>query len=557
MLLIIRTSVVVALFSLLIRPSIFAAEISWKASGKGGAVAAGQAESVAAGMLLLEQGGNAADAAAATILALAVTDYGMFAIGGEVPILVYDVRTQKVTSISGIGGAPRNPDAIKWFYENGIPFRGSMKAAPVPAAVDAIITLLRVYGTVSFEKAVTPALELLDQGKAEWHLQLAVTLRKLVETEAAVSGTREEKLIAARDRFYRGDVADELEAWYISTGAWLRKSDLEAHQTLIEDPVSTDYHGYKVFKCGPWTQGPVLCQNLELLEGFDLQALGHSSTDFIHVVTEAMKLGYADRDEYYADPRFVRVPMEDLLSVPYTQERRKLIDLQVASMERRPGDPYGLQALKTQSVPDSSNAKIPKQDTTTCVVADRLGNLIAATPSCNMLTNTPGASGVNTGNRVRCLNTNPHHPNRIEPGKRPRITLTPTLVMKDGKPVIAISVAGGDLQDQTTLNVLLNHIHFGMLPAEAVTAPRFNTSHLQDSFDPNPDRNAAFMDRGVLTVYDELSRPVLSELQQRGHLVKTTSGPIGHPVMILLDPDTGMIHAAGDPKARRHAAAMN
>ncbi|MFN8706914.1 MAG: gamma-glutamyltransferase, partial [Planctomyces sp.] len=283
--------------------------ISWKADGKGGAVAAGGADAVAAGMSILEQGGNAADSAAATILALAVTDYGMFAIGGEVPILVYDVRTQSVKSISGIGGAPRNPEAIRWFYENGIPFRGSMKAAPVPSAVDAVVTLLRVYGTVSFETAVTPTLRLLDAGNADWHPRLAVTLRKLIDAEKATTGTREVKLTAARDRFYRGDVADELEQWYVSTGAWLRKSDLEQHDTLIEDPVSTDYRGYTVFKCGPWTQGPVLCQNLELLEGFDLKSLGHSSAETIHVITEAMKLGYADRDEFYGDPRFTSVPM--------------------------------------------------------------------------------------------------------------------------------------------------------------------------------------------------------------------------------------------------------
>lgn len=540
--------------------------ITWKAYGKGGAVAAGGADAVAAGISILEQGGNAADSAAATILALAVTDYGMFAIGGEVPILVYDVRTQNVKSISGIGGAPRNPEAIRWFYENGIPFRGSMKAAPVPSAVDAVMTLLRVYGTVSFETAVTPTLHLLDAGTEDWHPRLAVTLRKLVEAEKTTDGTREVKLTAARDRFYRGDVADELEQWYVSTGAWLRKSDLEQHETLIEDPVSTDYRGYTVFKCGPWTQGPVLCQNLELLEGFDLKSLGHSSAETIHVITEAMKLGYADRDEFYGDPRFTRVPMKELLSEGYTQRRRSLIDLTKASMERRPGDPLAdttnsdgsskQDGAGDNDQPGQQNRKIPKQDTTTCVVADRWGNVIAATPSCNMLTNTPGISGVNTGNRVRSLNTTPTHPNRVEPGKRPRITLTPTLVTKDGKPVIAISVAGGDLQDQTTLNVLVNHIDFGMTPAESVTALRFSTSHMQDSFDPNPDRTAAMMELGGLTVDESLSEATLDELVQRGHQIRTTRGPVGHPVMLLIDPASGLIQAAGDPEAKRHAAAI-
>ena len=468
-----------------------AGEISWSASGRGGAVAAGQADSVAAGISILSAGGNAADAAAATILALAVTDYGLFAIGGEVPVLVYDARTQQVRSLSGIGGAPGDPAAIAWFLEHGIPSRGSMKAAPVPSAVDLVATLLRLYGTISFEQAVAPALVLLDKGQEDWHPRLAVTLRKLIEAERNSTGTRQERLIAVRNRFYVGDIADELEAWYIATGAWLRKSDLAAHVTRVEEPVSVSYRGYRVYKCGPWTQGPVLCQNLRLLEGFDLKGMRHLSADYIHVVTESMKLGYADRDEYYGDPRFTDVPMTELLSEPYTQSRRALIDLKVASMERRPGDPVGMKPLKAAFLPESGGDRIPNQDTTTCVVADRWGNVVAATPSCNLLTNTPGPSGVNTGNRVRSLNTSPGHPNQVVAGKRPRITLTPTLVTRDGQPVMAISVAGGDLQDQTTLNVLLNHVEFGMPPQEAVTAPRFSTRHHQDSFDPNPDRDAA------------------------------------------------------------------
>jgi gamma-glutamyltranspeptidase/glutathione hydrolase len=190
------------------------------------------------------------------------------------------------------------------------------------------------------------------------------------------------------------------------------------------------------------------------------------------------------------------------------------------------------------------------------VVADRWGNVVAATPSCNLVGNRPGPSGVTQGNRVRCLNTTPGHPNRVEPGKRPRVTLTPTLVTKDGKPVIAISVAGGDLQDQTTLNVLLNHVEFGMPPHEAVTAPRFSTSHHENSFDPNPDREAAFVSRGGLSLNRDVAEQVRAELAGRGHKVKTTPGPIAHPVMILIDPETNTIHAAGDPKARRHAAAV-
>jgi len=540
---------------LISQPVVPAQDISWHASGKNGVVAAGHADSVAAGVSILDAGGRAADAAAATILALAVTDYGSFAIGGEVPVLVFDANTKQVKTLSGVGVAPLDPAAIEWFYKNGIPATGSMKAAPTPGAIDLVVTLLKLYGTISFEKAVAPTLALLDKGTATWHPNLAVTLRKLVDAERNASGTREDKLTAARDRFYTGDVADELEAWYIATGAFLRKPDLAAQTTLVEDPVTIEYRGYTVCKCGPWTQGPVLCQNLQLLEGFDLHAMQHLSADYIHVLTEAMKLGYADRDEYYADPRFSSVPMTELLSDGYTNIRRPLIDLQHASMDRRPGDPVKMQPLRTAAVPGNETEKIPKQDTTTCVVADRWGNVIAATPSCNMLTNTPGPSGVNTGNRVRSMNTAPGHPNHVEAGKRPRITLTPTLVLKDGAPVIAISVAGGDMQDQTTLNVLLNHIEFGMSPQQAVTAPRFYMNHHQDSFNPNPDRNAAFVGRGELKVHQEIPEAVRKNLSDRGHLLEIVDTPIAHPVMIVIDQQSGLMHAAGDPKANRHAGA--
>ncbi|MFH1268785.1 MAG: gamma-glutamyltransferase, partial [Planctomycetota bacterium] len=447
--------------------------------------------------------------------------------------------------------------AIDWFYANGIPSRGSMKAAPVPGAVDLCVTALRLYGTKSFAEAVAPTLALLDAGGRDWYADLAVTLRKLVEAEAKATGTREEKLVAARDCFYMGDVADELEAWYRSTGSFLRKRDLAAHRTLVEDPVTVGYRGYTVYKCGPWTQGPVLCQTLRLLEGFDLAGMGHLSADYVHAVTEALKLAFADRDEYYGDPVFADVPLEGLLSDRYTELRRALIDMGRASFERRPGDPQEIEAIKNESQTQGSPSTIPISDTTTCVVADRWGNVVAATPSSNLVGNRPGPSGVTQGNRLRCLNTTPGHPNRIEPGKRPRITLTPTLVTKDGKPVVAISVAGGDLQDQTTLNVLLNHVEFGMLPDRAVTAPRFSTGHHQNSFDPNPDRQAAFVAAGSLRVYDEVDAAVQTGLSERGHKLSTTPGPIAHPVMIYVDHETGTIHAAGDPKARRHAAAID
>ena len=532
-------------------------QITWKGSGVGGAVAAGEADSVAAGIRLLEKGGNAADAAAATLLALAVTDYGLFAIGGEVPLIIYDAGKKEVKVLSGLGAAPLDPKAIQWYYKNGIPANGSMKSALVPGAVDLVITALKLYGTVSFKQAVQPTLDLLDAEAEPWHADLAVTLRKLVAREAETAGSRREKLTAVRDRFYKGDIADDLEAWYIKSGAFLRKSDLENHRTRVEDPVSVTYRGYTIFKCGPWTQGPYLCQTLKLLEGFKLRKMGHLSASYIHTVVESLKLALADRDEYYGDPRFTRVPLTSLFSDEYTGLRRKLIDPENASILIRPGDPYGPGPLKVEAEPVESNSDIPVQDTTTCVVADRWGNVVAATPSANLVGNQPGPSGVTQGNRVRSLNTTPGHPNRVQPGKRPRITLTPTLVLKEGKPVLAISVAGGDLQDQTSLNMILNHVEFGMLPEQAVTAPRFNTFHHQDSFDPNPDRAATVTGPGRMRVNKAVSDDVLRELEKRGHKISTTEGAIAYPVMIYIDHGNKMIHAAGDPKAGRHAAAID
>lgn len=531
-------------------------EITWKGSGRGGAVAAGKKQSVAAGIQILEHGGNAADAAVATLLALSVTDYGLFAIGGEVPLIIYDAQKQEVKVLCGLGAAPRDQSAIDWYYENGIPAKGSMKSAPVPGAVDLCVTALKLYGTMSFEQVSQPVLKLLEAGTKPWHDDLSTTLQKLIQRERNTRGSRDTKLTAVRDRFYKGDIAEELEAWYTDTGALLRKSDLEAHVTRVEDPVSVTYRGYTVYKCGPWTQGPYLCQTLKLLEGFDLRAMGHFSSDYVHVIIESLKLALADRDEYYGDPRFVNVPLAQLLSDDYTNLRRSLIDMHSASLDRRPGDPLVPAAIRRQTAREDSTARIPVQDTTTCVVADRWGNVVAATPSCNLVGNKPGPSGVTQGNRVRSLNTTPNHPNRVQPGKRPRITLTPTIVLKDGKPVLAISVAGGDLQDQTTLNVLLNHIEFGMLPEHAVTAARFNTFHHENSFDPNPDREAAFVGAGKMRVHEGIPESVRQALTERGHTVATTASAIAYPVMLHLDAETGMIHAAGDPKAGRHAAAL-
>jgi len=543
-------------------PHINVDDIGWYASGKTGAVAAGDAHAVAAGIDVLSDGGNAADAAAATILALSVTDHGWFAIGGEVPLIIYDAKQGQVKVLSGLGRAPVSQEAIEWYMANGIPTDGDMKAAPVPGVIHLCVTALKLYGTVSFERAVAPTLALLDAGdrelmarlKRDWYPRLAVTLRKMIETERATPGSREDKLQAAVDRFYKGDIAADLVAWYKEKGGFLREVDLAAHHTRVEDPVTVDYRGYTVCKCDTWTQGPYLCQTLRLLEGFDLAAMGHLSADYVHALTEALKLGMADRDAYYGDPVYADVPLEALLSDEYTALRRPLIDMQSASQEARPGDPYAMQALSGPGV-----YRPGPGGTTNCLVADRWGNVVSATPSCNVFGDKGdgGATGVTHGNRLRSLNTARGHPNRIQPGKRPRITLTPTMVLKDGVPVLAISVAGDDMQDQTTLNLLLDHIEFGMRPQEAVRKPRFITTHYQGSFDPNPNRGEAYVQIGGLRVNDSIAEDVRADLASRGHEVSTTERAISTPVMLYIERESGTFYVAGDPDARRHAAAID
>jgi gamma-glutamyltranspeptidase/glutathione hydrolase len=533
--------------------------IGWKADSKTGVIAAGAAGSVAAGMSILAREGNAADAAVATLLALMVTDHGYCSIGGEVPLMIYDAQRQEVKVLSGMGSAPLAQAAIDWYMQHGIPEGGNMKIAPVPSVVDTCLTALKLYGTKTFTEVVEPTLALLDAGDEEWQPRLAVTLRKMTAEEHSAAGTRAKKIQAACDLFYgRGDardssIAGELEAFYIENGGFLRKADLAAHVTRVEDPVTVDYRGYTVCKCGPWTQGPVLCQALRLLEGFDLKKMGYLSADYVHTVVESLKLALADRDEYYADPNFVEVPLAALLSDEYTRLRQPLIDMQHASLEVRPGDPYQMQALKPAGAFHASVG-----GTTTCVVADRWGNVVSATPSANVFPgkSAGGQAGVTFGNRLRSFNTTPGHPNCIQAGKRPRITLTPTLVLKQGKPVLAISVSGGDLQDQVSLGLLLDFVEFGMLPEQAVIAPRFSTSHHEDSFDPDPDRRRTFGQVGSLVSHGNLNEAVYAELARRGHHLRTTPSTIGLPVMLSIDQATGLLHAAGDPATGRHAAGL-
>jgi gamma-glutamyltranspeptidase / glutathione hydrolase len=525
------------------------------ASGNHGVIVSGKPAATAAGIKILEQGGNAADAGAATLLALSVTYVGAFCVGGEIPILVYSADQKTVKLLEGQGEAPRDPKAITWYMKNGIP-DGDVKAAAVPSTIDAVVTLLKLYGTKSFQEVVQPTLAILDAGGPSWYIDtgsreridtgvnwqadLAVTFRKLVESEKAAKGTRAQKLQAVSDRFYRGDIADALEAWYIEKGGFLRKADLAAHKTPVVDPLKTTYRGYTVYKAGPLTQGPYLSQTLRLLEGFDLRKMGFNSADYIHTVIEAEKLALADRDEYYGDPNFVKVPMQELLSDHYTKMRRELIDPKKASLELRPGDPYNMKPTKPPTITGPWHG-----GTTVMCVTDKFGNVIAATPSgLSSTAGVAGHTGIIHGSRLSSLNTFAGTPNVIQSGKRPRITLSPTLLFHDNDPVMAISVAGGDQQDQAALQVILNYVEFGMSPEEAFKAPRFSTTHFISSF--GQERASL----GSLSVPNTLPEGVQADLRARGHAISASRGGVGGVALIGIDPETKQATAVG-PATRK------
>ncbi|HSQ57710.1 MAG TPA: gamma-glutamyltransferase [Gemmata sp.] len=521
------------------------AQGEWKASGKEGAVAAGGQGAVDAGIAMLKRGGNAADAAAATILALSVTDSRSFCFGGEVPIIVWNAKRGCAEVLVGLGAAPRLATQ-EHFAKTGIPGKG-IEPAPVPGAFDAVLTLLERHGTLRFADAVGPTLKLLENGRQPWHADLTRTLHRLVAAEKEAGSDRIRGLRRVSDYFYRGPIAREIDEWSKANGGLIRYSDLATHVTRVEEPLTADYRGYTVLKCGVWTQGPCLLQTLRLVEPYDLKKFGHNSPDAIHASVEAMKLALADRDQYYADPNFAEVPIRDLLSDSYTKLRGSLIDMKHASLDRRPGDPRGGKELLEKPDLRTGLGDVGK-DTTTCVVADAAGNVVAATPS-GFDGVVAGKTGVFLSTRLQSFNMWAGHVNCIEPGKRPRITLTPTIVVKDGKPVVAVSVAGGDGQDQATLQLLLNAIDFGFPPEKAVTAARWQTDHLLGSFRQTPPK------LGSLTFFPDPGMSMLNELRARGHKVELSRRPQTAPVLLRIDPRTKTIEVAGDPQARRHAAA--
>jgi gamma-glutamyltranspeptidase/glutathione hydrolase len=570
-------------------------------------VAAGSDYATEAGMRLFHAGGNAVDAGVATMFAASVTEYSHFGFGGEAPILIRS-KTGKVFAIAGVGTMPKLATAE--FYRtrplakfeimqrdpgglSGIVPVSGLMAALVPGMVDAGLLALRELGTKSFADVIAPAVELADgtpidetrvgsiararqflevwpDSKRHWTPEgkvpavgqvfrqpdLAATLRAMaaVEKKALAGGkSRTDAIDAVRDYFYRGEIARKIDAFSRANQGLLRYEDMAAFKLQLEEPVSATYRGYNVYKPGFWSQGPSLIQALNILEGFDMRALGVNSGEYIHRSVEALKLAYADRDTYYGDPRFNKIPVE-LLSKEYAAERRKLIVRQ-ASLEFRPGAMGG----RTGRHPaESEVARVKIDDAlmardTTCVdTIDKDGMMFSATPSGAWMPSViAGETGIPLTQRAQSFLLIPGHPNELAGGKRPRVTLSPTIVTRpDGSPFLALSTPGGDNQDQSLLQLLLNAVEFGFNAQASVEAPRFQTRHLVSSFD-----NHAW-NRGDLLLDERIPPATFNDLMERGHKVQSRSrwASGAAPVMVRMLQD-GIIEAGADPYGYRSAAA--
>ena len=563
--------------------------------GTHGIVAAGRHYSVSAGIRILQQGGNAVDAGVASVLAASICEISHFGFGGEAPTMIYDAKTKEIIVINGQGPAPKAATPALFAAKGFVPGNGPL-GATVPAMLDAMAIALETKGTMRLEQVIQPAIELADgfpmydflrnflisERKAteqyEWSAKtyypngrvpdvgevfrqpnLARTLRAIAAADKAAfakTHNRVTAIQAGRDAFYTGDIAHRIADANKAAGGVFTYDDLASYHGKVEKPATTNFHGYDVYKAGPWNQGPVLLQTLNILEGVDLQTGGANSTNYIHSVHEAIKLAYADRNAYYGDPAFVQVPMTGLLSKAYAAERRALIGPQ-ASLEQRAGDPFRFDQTVTapaaRYTPHAQGVPTPSSpgDTTCVDVVDKDGNLFSATPSSGWLLGgafVAGDTGVPMSNRMTVFDLDPLSPNVLVGGKRPRTTLTPTLVLKDGQPFLAISTPGGDSQDQQILNVLLQMIVFGKDIQEAIEAPRVNSLHPFGSFDNHVSAP------GVLEIEDRVPAAVRDGLIARGHVLKVLA-PYGMStgvVAVGVDPKNGTLRGGADPRRERY-----
>lgn len=521
-------------------------------TGGKGVVTSGHYLATAAGMKMLAKGGNAIDAGVAAGFALAVLKPYENSLGGECPIIIYSPKDKKVITISGQGAAPKKA-TIKWFRENSIgliPGDGYL-GATVPGMFGAYAAALKEYGMLTLQETLEPAIEMarngfpankrlvesiardlqryltdmpttgavfLPGGKAPHTDQLIRqpalerTLMRIAEAEDHCKSLgREAAIQGAMDFFYKGEIAEQILDYSKnnpikdSSGkahtALLEREDFHSHRTVFEEPVWADYRDCRVFKCGPWTQGPVFLQQLKLLEGFNLAGMKHNSAEYIHLVVECSKLAFADRNRYYGDPRFTDVPLDKLLSEQYAAERRKLLNLSQANNQ------------ELDEPEKAAYNKVYTGDTTHLDAIDSDGFMMSATPSGAWIPSSPliPELGFPLGTRAQVFNLNEGHPNCLCPGKRPRITLTPSLAFRNGKPWIAFGTPGGDCQDQWTLQFFLNLVEFGMDLQQAIDKPAFHTMHFRNSFYPkNIEIGTLYLEKGI-------DMEEMLKLQDMGH----------------------------------------
>ena len=561
-------------------------------------VSAGHYLAAAAGSRILEEGGNAIDAGVAAGIAINVTLPHATNFGGVAPIAIYDAASDSVVTISGLGRWPRAAN-IGYFNEHaGGQIPTGILRTVMPAAPDAWLTALEKYGTMTFESVVTPALELAEDGfpvsaylreglqtteedheggVAIWpstrevympngrvpqtgellvQADLGRTFRRLIEAEWGASRLgREAGIRAARDRFYRGDIAEEMAAFSEEQGGLVTLQDLADFSVRVEPPVSGRFRDYAVYTCGPWCQGPVVAQTLQMLEDDDLAALGHNSVEYVHLVTQALNLAYSDRHAYYGDPDHVEVPIEGLLSKGYTRSRRA--DAAPAAFPGMPeqGNPWPYQggALRDMSpcAPAPADAGRLMQDTSYVCVVDRWGNAFSATPS-DPLAGSPIVPGLGLQMSSRGSQSwlDPDHPSSLQPWKRPRLTPNPAIAFKDGKMFMPFGTPGGDTQCTSMVQLFLNVAEFGMDVQQAIEQPRFAPWNFPNSFWPHSYYP------GRLDVEGRIGAEVAAGLSARGHDVNALddwSPMMGAMSAIVVDHEAGVLKAGADPRRDSYA----
>ena len=542
---------------------------------------------------ILRAGVNAFDAVVAGQAVLGLADFQANGVGSDAVILVYDAKSKKVYSVNAEGTAPKLA-TIEWYKKNAdgkIPVSDTLLSGTVPGAVDAWYTLLDRWGTMTFAQVLAPAIEMAETGfpisdslarelrstkklrkypstVKLFHLDqhdpqpgeiwrnpdLAATLRKLVEAEKQAAGQgRSAALRAARDRFYKGDIARAMADFSEKNGGLFRYQDFASYTAEVEEPVSIDYRGYRVYKNASATQGPAELIALSLLRGYDLKKMGLNSPDYIHTNVEAIKLAMADRDTYLGDTDFIQVPFAGLLSEEYAAQRRKLIDPQHASAEFRPGRPAGAATAERPRDVQISGDADHTGDTSYIAVVDHGRNMVSFEPSLHSSFGTGVVMG-DLGFIFNCrgdyYSLVPGHPNALEPGKRPRSTLQSTLVMKDDLPLMVLGSPGGDDQVMRTMQTLLNVVEFGMNVQQAIEAPRYNTTSFPSSPFPH------VMRPGAMAVEDRMPKDVREALLRRGHKL-TVTGPwvMGSMGAIFVDPVTKTLGAGADPRCDAYALA--